>query len=276
MFGARHNHIAYSPDDTCKEQSIREYWTWLFKEHATRRSALKDAVDSNFDLGREELFDEMVREAYDDLARSDDPAIQYLLVRLSYLPRGSQPRICDAVAEVEWLNDDQTRCTVVTPAGTCLGFLDKFSDGGWGITSLEAGLVGTGEIAEATADANRYLVNRLTREASCVVNGKPSESRIRIRDHFGFRSDVSARSWNDVEADADVSTYTLEFWDTSHGLTRGDRVAIGVIWDEAAASASVLGGMVTDVVEHKVSIAGSDVWTRIDRLEEWLNRYSQD
>ena len=43
--------ISYGSDDTSKEQSVRRYMDWLFKEHTTRRGALEEAADQDFVIG---------------------------------------------------------------------------------------------------------------------------------------------------------------------------------------------------------------------------------
>ena len=275
MFDARHKHIGYSPDDTSKEQAVHGYFNWLFKEHSTRRSALKEAVDKNFVLGKEEFVDELLREAYEELKKSEDPAMQYFLGRLSYLHKGSQRRNRDAVPDIQWSGEGEYRGMVVTPAGTFLGFIEKFADGGCGITPSEPGLVRITAIAESVGDAKHYLVNRLTRMASCVIKGERKQLRLCVKEHFGFRSTSSDRVWSSTDPEGGTASYDVEFWDACHGMKCGDSVAIGVVWNEVDTAASVLYGTVEDVENQKVSIIGSDVWTLKRSLEEWLTRTTQ-
>ena len=56
-----------------------------------------------------------LRDAYEDLRQSKDPAVQYYIRPLTYLPEGSQRLNPDAVPEIEWRNHDQTRGRVLTP-----------------------------------------------------------------------------------------------------------------------------------------------------------------
>ena len=130
MFDGRHIH--YGTDDTSKKDSVHWYMNWLVKDHTTRCGALKEAVRRNFAIKDAEFVNQTLRDAYSDLQQSKDPAVQYYVRTLAYLPKGSQRRNPDAVPEVEWFGQDQTRGMIVTPAGICLGFIEKYPDGGWG------------------------------------------------------------------------------------------------------------------------------------------------
>ena len=112
---------------------------WLFKAHTTRCSALEEAVTQRFVVKDDQFVVQTLRDAYEDLRQSKDPAVQYYIRTLTYLPEGSQRLNPDAVPEIEWRNHDQTSGTVVTPAGTCLGIVEKYADGGWGIIPSENG-----------------------------------------------------------------------------------------------------------------------------------------
>ena len=272
MVDARHAHIAYHPEDTCRGAAVRWYLNWIFSEHATCRDAFREAASRNFVLGRQEFINKALQDAYDDLKQSQDPAVRYYILRLAYLARGSQRKNPDAMPQIEWLDENNTRGKVVTPAGTCLGFIDKCADGGWGIEPLEEGLARITDIAETAADAKHYLVNRLTRKASCVINGKRKRLRMCLEKDFFSRSNISDHAWSESDSAPDAFTYDVEFWDGKHDLAAGDNVALGVVWDEEKSWASVLDGVVLHVDEQKVSISGSDLLTSSEGLERWLQR----
>ena len=256
MFNGRH--IAYGSDDTSTEQSVRRYREWLFNEHATCCSALEEAVEQRFVVKDDEFANQTVRDAYKDLQQSKDPAVQYYLTTLSYLPEGSQWRNPDAVPEVEWLNRDQTSGMVVTPARTCLGFVEKFADGGWGVTPSEDGLVRVTEIARALRDAKAYLVNRLTREVTVTVNGESKQLRM-VGDSDFFPKPAWTGSPG-TSLGTVLNTYDLELWDSNHGLLPGEEVAMQLQSEAGRKFVSVLEGTVTTVTEQKVSIKGTDMF----------------
>ena len=176
MFEGRH--ISYNSTDMSKKQSVHWYANWLFKEHTNCCSALQEAVKQDFIICEDEFVTQTLRAAYNDLQKSKDPAVQYYIGMLTYLPKGSQPRYPDASPAIDWFNEAQISGMVVTAARTCLGVVEKYADGGWGITPSEGGVVRVTEVAKALRDAKAYLVNRLTRMVTATVNGESKQLRI--------------------------------------------------------------------------------------------------
>ena len=238
--------ISYGSDDTSKEQSVRRYMDWLFKEHTTRRGALEEAADQDFVIG-DDFANQTVRDAYNALRQSNDPAVQYYIRTLTYLPKGSQPRHPDARPEIEWIRQDKTAGMVVTSAGSDLGFIERYPDGAWGID----GLGWETEIADALADAKAYLVNRLTKQVTVTVNGESKQLRMVgeiFHPELGWTSEPPF-------------THDIEFWDENHGLLPGEEVSIELQWKADHRSVSVLEGTVTAVEKQKVSIKGPNLLT---------------
>ena len=151
--------IGRGSEDTDTEQSVLWYKNWLTQDHTTHRNALKTAVDCEFNvkLG-DEFVSRILCDAYDGLRQSNDPAVQYYVRTLTYLRRGSQRQRPDAIAKVKWSNQDQTTGKVLTPSGTCLGIIEKYADGSWGIESLEYRRDQAAQVAEVLKDAKNYLV----------------------------------------------------------------------------------------------------------------------
>ena len=252
MFSRRR--LSYGSDDKDKEQSVRQYKNWLFKEHSTCCSALKEAVRLSFSIeDQDELASETQREAYDDLRQSKDPAVQYYIGTLTYLPKGSQWSSPGAKPRMKWSNKAHTAGQVETPAGTWLGFIEKYPDGGWGITPMEGGLGQTTDIAESVADARHYLVDRLTKQVTVIVRGNPREMRIVSVGDFFLPRDPGWPS--DTE-----ETYELDFWDAKHGLHPGERVSIELLPEEYQGSVHILQGNVTGIEEQRVTITGMAVF----------------
>ena len=256
MFEKRHIH--YGTDDTHKKQSVHWYRQWLFEQHSSCRDALKEAVRGNFNVKDDDGFvSRTLREAYNDLRESKDPAVQYFIGKLTYLPKGSQWKNRDAIPEIEWSTQNQTSGAVTTPAGTCLGFIEKYADGAWGITPLEGDFAQKAAIAESAADARHYLVNRLTKQ----VIATEGEARLRIvgQDDSFFPRDPGRIPDMEDAADLilDTAVYELEFWDAKHGLHPGKLVSIELLPEEGQRSVHVLEGTVLAVSEQRVSITGT-------------------
>ncbi len=247
--------IYYTSDDPDKKESVDWYRNWLLREHDTRSRALEEAVNRNFVVRADDVFvRQTLQDAYNELQKSEDPAVLYYIRTLTYLPARSQTRNPDAAPEVEWFNDRQTSGVVTTPVGTPLGFIDKYVDGGWGIEPAEEGAVRVVEIARSLADAKNYLVNRLTRPSVVTVNGEAK--RLRIFNRIRFRSEAE---WTSVTNGSGM-TYEVEFWDNSHGLRHGDRISMRRHLDGVGGATSILDGSVTEISEQKVSIAGIEVF----------------
>ena len=251
MFGRRH--LYYGSNDEGKEYKVRQYKNWLFKEHSTCCSALKEAVRLNFSINdQDKVASKTLREAYNDLRQSRDPAVQDFICRLTYLPKGSQWPSPGAKPRMKWSNKAQTAGLVETPGGTCLGFIEKYPDGGWGIEPMEEGSAQVTDIAESAPDARHYLVNRLTKQVTVTVGGKPREMRI-VSEHDFFLP--RNPGWtSDIE-----DTYELEFWDDNHGLHLDQHILIELLPEENQRSVHALKGTVTGIEEQRVSITGMAV-----------------
>ena len=246
MFSGRH--ISYDVSDTQKEKSVQWYKNWLFNTHTSSRLALKEAVDEGFSVNDDEFVSQTLWDAFNELGQSKDPAVRYYIRTLTYLPRGSQRRNPDAIPAVEWHQEDQSG-SVVTPAGTCLGFIEKYADGAWGIEPLEGGLAYA--TAWSVADAKHYLVNGLTRQVTVTINGESKQPRI-VTGQDSFHP--SNPSWT---SDIEDSTYEVEFWDANHGLRPGDEVSMELQAEAVQRFVSVLKGTVTEVEEQKASVTGT-------------------
>ena len=233
----------YSDEDISKQQSVCWYLDWLLKEHKTRRSALEEAVHRDFAIrDGDEFVKQILVAAHADLRQSRDPAVIYFLNTLTYLPKGSQTRHPDAVPEVRWINS--TPKEVVTPAGTGLGYLEKYADGALGIVPQEEGLVRVAATAWTLADAKAYLVNRLTKQVTVTVNGESNQLRIVSEKDF-----FALLAW--------TPNYDLEFWNDGHGIKPGDEISVEFPSEGIQNFGCVLEGTVVTVAEHKVSVNGT-------------------
>ena len=254
MFNGRG--IVYCSDNTSKEQSVNLYKNWLIEEHSTCRSALEEAVQKKFLVKDDEFVNQTVRDAFDELRQSEDPAVRFYIGTLADLPKGSQVQYPDAIPEVEWFNSTETGGMLVTPAGSCLGFIEKYANGGWGITPSGDGPVQVTKIAKVLKDAKAYLVNRLTKSVIVTVKDKSRQLRIVTeRDFF------PAPAWTTGTAIPtnlipEAPPYDLEFWDANHGLSLGDEVSIELRSGADERIVSVLKGRVVAVSEQEVSIKG--------------------
>ena len=254
MFNRRK--MVYIPDGTERELSVKGYIGWLHG-HTSLRSAFEEAVCKDFAVTDDEFATQTLREAYKELQQSEDPAVRYYVTTLSYLPKGSERRNPDAIPEVRWGGQEQVRGIVATPAGTLLGFIDRYADGAWGITPMQEGPVQIGAIAWVQADAKHYLVNRLTKQVSITVNAESRE--LRIVGEWNLFPGARLSLEGDTAGLSNFSqTYELEFWNSQHGLRLGDEVKVEAPWKQYDRAVLILEGVVTSVSEQMVSITGAD------------------
>ena len=255
--------LYYGVGDIQRESSIKWYINWLGK-HDTRRSALEESVRKNFVVRvDDDIVGQILRDSYDELKASEDPAVRYYLYTLTYLPIGSQRRNPDAVPIVEWLAQDETRCRVLTPADRSLGYVDRQADGAWAISPLESGPFGVSAVAWALADAKCYLVNRLTRQVTVAIRGEDKQLRIVSEKDF-FPSTVGTAEFQDAaDWDSNGSIHGLEFWDAEHGLCPEDTVGVNIQMQKHPGTVAVLEGTVAKVENQKVWIRGRVVYDLI-------------
>ena len=245
--------MMYASGDVKKKESIDRYVNWLFKEHQTRCSALEEAVPLEFNVADDEFIKQTLEAAHAELNQSSDPAVRYLIHRLSYLPIGSQQRNPDAVPDVNWLNDAQTFGEVMTPASTPLGFVRRYADGGWGIEPFWSQAT---EVAKTLTDAKHYLVNRFTHSVDVIMNGDTKPLRI-VGEECYLLLSTSAAEWTPSIDLIDLKQkYELEFWDGNHGLRIGDSITVKRRRKGPSRLVDILEGDVDSVVGHKVSIEG--------------------
>ena len=243
-------------DDIFLEKSQSRYKDWLARNHGTFRHALKRAFRNDFVSESEDDYWSMnLRSAYEELKKSEDPAVQYFNGTFSYLPKGSQARDPCAIPQIEWLDDLHRKGFVETPAGYEIGYIERFADGAWGITPSEPGLVQVTAIAEDLKDAKHYLVNRLSNKIPFNVNGIQKQLRIvgepRIAGNADWTSEIDFQ---------EKATIVLEFWDNKHGLLLKDQVSFEFIPNRRTLK-RLYEGSVTKVEGQSVTIVGTEVYT---------------
>ena len=242
--------------DTHWESSVNWYRSWLEKQ-ANYRSALEKVVRQGFKIKEDdEVIAQILRGAYSELRESEDPAVQYYVGTLNYLARGSQPRSPDALPDVEWLAQDETRCKVSTPAGRTLGYLTKQADSAWAISPLVSGPFGVSAVAWALSDAKNYLANRLTKQVTVTLRDETKQLRIvNEKEFFPSRAGTWVSEGAKAE-DLEGSIYELEFWDAEHGLCLEDTAGVKLQMQKHPGTVAVLEGTVTKVENQKVWIRG--------------------
>lgn len=245
--------LANSPG-TPKEGSVHAYLKWL-RTFTSLRDALADAVQRDFEIG-DELAANVVRNAYDTLNNSSDPAIRYFASTLDVLP--PQPR--DVVPYVEWLGPTKFRSgSVTTPAGKPLGFIDRGLDGLWYITPLLTGRVSSK--AKTQTDARSYLAAIQSSPVKVTVGGADRPLRIVGEEHYLYQKNFDeVRKRFEGMGDDTIWTHKVVFWDKDHGIKVDDIIEMEVRLTDTPTGVHKLAGRVTEVAEHEVYLSGEDLY----------------
>ena len=114
-------------------------------------------------------------------------------------------------------------------------------------------------IAKSQTDAKCFLAQLQTRPAWVTVNGDERTLRIAGEEHNIFNRNYNRDAWQNDETEVPRRhTYEVDFWDTEHGLAKGDSVKLVVPSRQCKETTDILEGTVTQVVAQKVSISGID------------------
>ena len=237
---------------TSRAASVKAYIAWV-RQHDTCQTALKEAIQRRFSIGDQYMSD-AVREAFETLAKSQDPAVRYLTVRLDVLPR--QPR--DVTPPVEWRDPKTERHGIVkTPGGSFLRLIDRSADGVWNITPARNGLVSASARTDTQTDARCYLAQLLTVPATVTAAGKQTSSRLVAEKYAPFRRNYE-QSQGGSAGDPFQWSHQFVIWSDVHGIKVHDHVKIEVQDSEFPETIHTLEGHVTNVDGSGIYIVGSD------------------
>ena len=241
----------YGPG-TPRENSVNAYITWI-QQHGTCKTALQDAIQNHFAIG-DQMANDIVKKAYETLSTSQDPAVQYLTVRLDVLP--PQPR--DVTPPVEWIGPEKERHGIVkTPGGYCLGYIDRSSDGVWHITPSRNGVVRVSARTETQTDARYYLTQLLTAPATVTVDNNQKPSRL-----VGEKYDLFQRNYQHSQHGTTAEpvdwSHKLTFWDETHGITVHQQIKVEVQDSDFPDVINILEGQVTDAAGSEIYIVGAE------------------
>lgn len=222
-------------DSAEKQQAATAYRDWLIS-HISAHSALTAAIKQKFVINKEcEGANQLLFDTYKKIEQSKDPAVLYYLSTLNYLSEGSQQRQGDAIAEINWWHKNRFHGSIITPAKGILGLVHNLPNNAW---MIESHLDNTRRIAWKLGDAMAYLVNHCTRRVEITVKGQSKQLRI-VTQHDTFSPNER-----------------LEFWDTKHGLSDGDKISVKMLTEANRDVKYVLAGTVEEVRAQTVRVSG--------------------
>ena len=237
-----------------KESSVKAYIKWL-----QGFGSISEAMSQAFKTGvtnADDFLLTVLREAYQEISKSTDPAVSYFADTLTVLPKQQR----DAIPCVEWLGPEQYRSGMVsTPGGDVLGFINRRTDGLWAITPSRNGPVMVSAIAESQTDARCYLADLLSRSTRAIVENEERQLRAVGEEHDLFKKDHDqVMNWWEGAEGAEEPTFQVTFWDDTHGLLVGCAVRLEATSGTNDGIIDILEGTVTEVKGHEVFVQGRE------------------
>ena len=239
-------------------------------------NALEISVRNRF---TEDSFGEMrnvLSNAYEKLLRSEDSAVKYRMDTFRYLAEDSQEPI-------ETINLQQCLCQVnksndsfevSSPSGEQIGFLGRHFDGSWSGDAIAGG-----QFVAWERNAAAWFMLRLgVWPCDFVINGV-ARQHLLIGQGNGVNGFRISRVTESAEYVA-MQNWELKFWDDTHGLKLGDRIAVNAVesaeWQEFRGRSrdffvgNIILGNVSEVNEHKVKLVAEGPVATTLSLEEFL------
>ncbi|MXY22472.1 MAG: hypothetical protein F4Y49_14200 [Dehalococcoidia bacterium] len=245
--------LGYRPGSD-HETTVKCYMDWVLN-HASRREALTQAFQRDFVIG-DEFMNKIVRQAYQSLTQSPDPAIRYLVSSIDVLP--PQPR--DLIPLIEWsdLQEEQPG-RVLTPGGTTLGLIQRTPDGIWHILPFRTGTSGKLVRARSQTDARSYLAQLLS--VPCILKVNDEQRTIRL---VGEPSCRFMRNYSRMRDSADSHdsvpwTHKLNSWEQAHGIKPDDQISVEVPDSDEPHFVHVIEGQVTLTNGTELFVEGREI-----------------
>ena len=243
-------------------------------------NALDVAVRNSFKDGSFGEMRNVLSNAYEKLLRSEDSAVKYRMDTFRYLAEDSQEPI-------ETINLQQCLCQVnkskdffevSSPSGEQIGFLGRHFDGSWSGDAIAGGQFDAWE----RNDAAWFMLRLGVWPCDFVINGVARQHLLIVRGHGVI--DFRASSGTEPDDHIAKQCYELRFWDNTHGLKVGDRIAVNAVesaewqeyqgWRRKYPIGEIFYGDVSEVNGHEVKIfAEGPIVTKLT-LEEFLSKHA--
>ena len=239
-------------------------------------NALEIAVRNRF---TEDSFGEMrnvLSNAYEKLLRSEDSAVRYRMDTFRYLAKDSQVPLegIDLEQCLRQVNKPKDFFEVCSPSGEHIGFVGRHFDGSWSGDTIAGGQF----IAWERNDAAWFMLRLGVWPCDFVINGV-ARQHLLIGQGNGVNGFRISRVTESAEYVA-MQNWELKFWDDTHGLKLGDRIAVNAVesaeWQEFRGRSrdffvgNIILGNVSEVNEHKVKLVAEGPVATTLSLEEFL------
>ena len=243
--------------------------------------ALETAVRNNFNEDSCGNMGDVLRIAYTKLLSSKDPAVKYRMDTFTYLEKDSQVALegIDLEQCLIQVNKSEDFMEVCSPSGEHIGFVNRHFDGSWSADATVTAKLRF--VAWERNDAVWLLLHLGVWPCDFVINGVARQHLLIGRGHGAIDFGTS---WG-TEPDDYIAKqcYELKFWNNTHGLKVGDRIAVNAVesaeWQESQGwmrkypTGTIFFGDVSEVDGHEVEILAEGPVVTTLTLEEFLSKH---
>ena len=240
---------------------------------------LEFAVRNNFNDDSCGEMGDVLRIAYTKLLNSKDPAVKYRMDTFRYLEKDSQVPLegIDLEQCLRQVNKSKDFFEVCSPSGEHIGFVGRHFDGSWSGDAIAGGQF----VAWERNDAAWFMLRLGVWPCDFVINGV-ARQHLLIGQGNGVNGFRISRVTESAEYVA-IQNWELKFWDDTHGLKLGDRIAINAVesakWQEFRGRGrdyfigNIILGDVSEVNGHEVRLVGEGPVATTLTLDEFLSKH---
>ena len=242
--------------------------------------ALEFAVRNNFNDDSCGEMGDVLRIAYTKLLNSKDPAVKYRMDTFRYLEKDSQVPLegIDLEQCLRQVNKSKDFFEICSPSGEHIGFVERHFDGSWSGDAI----AGVRFVAWGKVDAAWLLLRLGVWPCDFVINGVARQHLLIGHGYgaIGFQLSEGIESAEYVAK----QDWELKFWDNTHGLKVGDRIAVNAAesaeWQESQGwrreyfIGNIILGDVSEVNGHEVKLVAEGPIATTLPLDKFLSKHA--
>ena len=241
---------------------------------------LETAVRNNFNEDSYGHMGDVLRIAYTKLLSSKDPAVKYRMDTFRYLEKDSQVPLesIDLEQCLRQVNKSKDFFEICSPSGEHIGFVERHFDGSWSGDAI----AGVRFVAWGKVDAAWLLLRLGVWPCDFVINGV-ARQHLLIGHGYGA---IGFQISGGIESAEYVAKqdWELKFWDNTHGLKVGDRIAVNAAesaeWQESQGwrreyfIGNIILGDVSEVNGHEVKLVAEGPIATTLPLDKFLSKHA--
>ena len=241
---------------------------------------LEFAVRNNFNDDSCGEMGDVLRIAYTKLLSSKDPAVKYRMDTFRYLEKDSQVPLegIDLEQCLRQVNKSKDFFEICSPSGEHIGFVERHFDGSWSGDAI----AGVRFVAWGKVDAAWLLLRLGVWPCDFIINGVARQHLLIGHGYgaIGFQLSEGIESAEYVAK----QDWELKFWDNTHGLKVGDRIAVNAAesaeWQESQGwrreyfIGNIILGDVSEVNGHEVKLVAEGPIATTLPLDKFLSKHA--